>query len=135
MLPIHSLDYLKFQHTTARRRLLASTAGRISETSVSTHNRPKAAAVCVADHSDKPRCFNTQPPEGGCIRSRKDNFHCSGFNTQPPEGGCYRYCSISSRRPLFQHTTARRRLHFLLFLLDCYVMFQHTTARRRLLPT
>ena len=45
MLPIHSLDYLKFQHTTARRRLLASTAGRISETSVSTHNRPKAAAV------------------------------------------------------------------------------------------
>ena len=55
-------------------------------------------------------CFNTQPPEGGCVRtvigginaplfqhtaarrrlpSEKRRIHCmKSFNTQPPEGGC-----------------------------------------------
>ena len=33
-------------------------------------------------------CFNTQPPEGGCVISHApaSPVHC--FNTQPPEGGC-----------------------------------------------
>ena len=32
--------------------------------------------------------FNTQPPEGGCVRRRRRIRHPHRFNTQPPEGGC-----------------------------------------------
>ena len=100
-----------FQHTAARRRLpkgvylwktklLVSTHSRpkaaagdiyrsMKAKDVSTHSRPKAAA-CVQSLMRLPApCFNTQPPEGGCIRL----WWCAGwqyicFNTQPPEGGC-----------------------------------------------
>ena len=33
-------------------------------------------------------CFNTQPPEGGCIIKGISKIIIKGFNTQPPEGGC-----------------------------------------------
>ena len=56
-----------FQHTAARRRL----AGR--------ELRPR----------HRPKCFNTQPPEGGW-RHRRDSARTRDrFNTQPPEGGWY----------------------------------------------
>ena len=77
---------------------------------VSTHSHPKVAA-CKKDWAVLLiRCFNTQPPEGGCaligihrpiqaqfqhtatrrwLRSVKDiEVRVGGFNTQPPEGGC-----------------------------------------------
>ena len=79
---------------------------------VSTHSRPKAAAALGAHTSKRDRCFNTQPPEGGCNEScipfcfmpafqhtaarrrlHKNDFPLSytrSFNTQPPEGGCSR---------------------------------------------
>ena len=55
---------------------------------VSTHSRPKAAAL-----GRKTRCrsfsgFNTQPPEGGCAARFTFAARRRGFNTQPPEGGC-----------------------------------------------
>ena len=31
--------------------------------------------------------FNTQPPEGGWAKQKKQQASTSGFNTQPPEGG------------------------------------------------
>ena len=34
------------------------------------------------------RGFNTQPPEGGCVRSADLILRMIRFNTQPPEGGC-----------------------------------------------
>ena len=55
---------------------------------VSTHSRPKAAAALGAHTSKRDRCFNTQPPEGGCNES------------------CIPFCFM----PAFQHTAARRRL-------------------------
>ena len=33
---------------------------------VSTHSRPKAAAQTPNNERNHERCFNTQPPEGGC---------------------------------------------------------------------
>ena len=36
----------------------------------------------------KPKCFNTQPPEGGWVEAiRASGYEVTGFNTQPPEGG------------------------------------------------
>ena len=121
----------RFQHTAARRRLVAL-----------------AATAC----SDG--CFNTQPPEGGWARisllAVKDGWFqhtaarrrlgfwrrfcwffgrfqhpaarrrlglCDGksdlyscFNTQPPEGGWERPRRVAEGNPVFQHTAARRRL-------------------------
>ena len=55
---------------------------------VSTHSRPKAAAHRLARSAPGGRCFNTQPPEGGCPwRERR--------------AACFL---------MFQHTAARRRL-------------------------
>ena len=34
------------------------------------------------------RCFNTQPPEGGCDQLQQRPRRLACFNTQPPEGGC-----------------------------------------------
>ena len=77
-----------FQHTAARRRL-KEVCYHCKTTLVSTHSRPKAAALKAAFSRPFGR-FNTQPPEGGCpVYKRHDNLSVS-FNTQPPEGGCYR---------------------------------------------
>ena len=77
---------------------------------VSTHSRPKAAAALGAHTSKRDRCFNTQPPEGGCNES------------------CIPFCFM----PAFQHTAARRRLQFKAGGYMVELMFQHTAARRRL---
>ena len=78
---------------------------------VSTHSRPKAAAIQNFPQLQAIYGFNTQPPEGGCpvnpyrgelnfsvsTHSRPKAaashlarlaLHLSCFNTQPPEGGC-----------------------------------------------
>ena len=76
---------------------------------VSTHSRPKAAVQLLADclysylqfqHTAARRrlksfrfvfgfdmCFNTQPPEGGCMCFVLLQIPSRSFNTQPPEGG------------------------------------------------
>ena len=79
-----------FQHTAARRRLPSIVKGQKNQELVSTHSRPKAAAwLCgiwsyfatLFQHTAARRrllgfvefgrisqpCFNTQPPEGGCL--------------------------------------------------------------------
>ena len=69
-LPIHH----RFQHTAARRRLRFVIIAPPALPGVSTHSRPKAAAFCDYRPSCVTRCFNTQPPEGGClIALRLDN--------------------------------------------------------------
>ena len=60
------------------------------------------------DHRE--RCFNTQPPEGGWIRSAEVFEQQLRFNTQPPEGGWNGSPVSLVRATLFQHTAARRRL-------------------------
>ena len=57
---------------------------------VSTHSRPKAAAAYLPLLVAYYKCFNTQPPEGGCCKIAVRYWLIEGFNTQPPEGGCTR---------------------------------------------
>ena len=97
-----------FQHTAARRRL--------------AKRQGKSTAVVS---------FNTQPPEGGWLRSCRDSNISACFNTQPPEGGwklfriikwifkvsthsrpkaAGKHWSINGHFKRFQHTAARRRL-------------------------
>ena len=58
-------------------------------TDVSTHSRPKAAALREGAIEEAAESFNTQPPEGGCVeKDLLGNDALESFNTQPPEGGC-----------------------------------------------
>ena len=77
---------------------------------VSTHSRPKAAAYVFGFFFDFRTGFNTQPPEGGCKLSIMCGICVMSFNTQPPEGGCPANFVRLSLNDWFQHTAARRRL-------------------------
>ena len=122
---------LQFQHTAARRRLVASMETTFKVLPVSTHSRPKAAGMGNGgdldslmfqhtaarrrlDETDRNRCrlcsFNTQPPEGGWSHLRRKQTVYSSFNTQPPEGGWLKRASSPTSHSTFQHTAARRRL-------------------------
>ena len=55
-----------FQHTAARRRLVADTNLLDTASTVSTHSRPKAAGALFPFFLTRvAHSFNTQPPEGG----------------------------------------------------------------------
>ena len=123
----------QFQHTAARRRLQLQIVDLKDLIVVSTHSRPKAAASGTPDeaannvfqHTAARRrlpvaglyfqfrfCFNTQPPEGGCIQNSGTLFRTYGFNTQPPEGGCslsQKPCSIRFRSPNFAKLPRKAR--------------------------
>ena len=62
------LEKTMFQHTATRRWLPVLNAGMKIAVLVSTHSHPKVAAPHKS--LDKPfsPCFNTQPPEGGCLK-------------------------------------------------------------------
>ena len=82
-----------FQHTATRRWLPQRLVYQYQNGAVSTHSHPKVAAATnlttplrptVSTHShpkvaapsnrateSNPRCFNTQPPEGGCLRKKR----------------------------------------------------------------
>ena len=82
----------------------------VQETQVSTHSRPKAAAIAF----DSP-CMN---PVFQHTAARRRLLHhlpkaqtVSRFNTQPPEGGCGADTYDVEVYAGFQHTAARRRLH------------------------
>ena len=76
------LLHLRFQHTATRRWLLEDFLFNKQKNRVSTHSHPKVAAGGVHPACAGFRCFNTQPPEGGCSLSQKP-------------------CSIRSRSPDF----------------------------------
>ena len=57
-----------FQHTAARRRLPVAVPALFYLIFVSTHSRPKAAALEFNFNFSFLVSFNTQPPEGGCDR-------------------------------------------------------------------
>ena len=96
-------------------------------------------------------CFNTQPPEGGWIRVKRNHVPTrnvsthsrpkaagfltslqmglsSCFNTQPPEGGWLTQIARSVVVWKFQHTAARRRL-VLLFLAFVLLLAVSTHSR------
>ena len=110
------------QRKTARRRSLFR-CEKFSFFHVSTHSPPKVAApcplrLCIAlafQHTATRRwlrsylwllrgremCFNTQPPEGGCLHFTPQPVGKLSFNTQPPEGGCVIFCVWVSNTKCF----------------------------------
>ena len=45
--------------------------------------------------------FNTQPPEGGWLRSSESRMSLGSFNTQPPEGGWCNQGKAKTRKHSF----------------------------------
>ena len=121
-----------FQLTAARRRLPTFFEGDFAAPGVSTHSRPKAAALACSIAAVGVRCFNSQPPEGGCLMGRPSKKAAVGFNSQPPEGGCRKKTAWHSVVARFQLTAARRRLLMVSKISFCNSLFQLTAARRRL---
>ena len=62
-------------------------------------------------------------------------FTITSFNTQPPEGGWVLKPSGVLIFKWFQHTAARRRLGWPIYIQPTHKRFQHTAARRRLVFT
>ena len=102
--------FTTFQHTAARRRLLFTEQKMKYIDKVSTHSRPKAAALSfihacsyigVSTHS-RPKAAayhhnelhrNTavsthSRAKAAAFYGAKNEIHRQSFNTQPPEGGC-----------------------------------------------
>ena len=146
--------YRLFQHTAARRRLVALPLYRFCKDSCFNTQPPEGGWNRAPHNPSDTRGFNTQPPEGGWRFGLAAGFLVAGFNTQPPEGGWGLNCEMSVCWCLFQHTAARRRL--VLFvnirqigrrfntqppeggwspsIREAFTTpeFQHTAARRRL---
>ena len=146
---------MQFQHTAARRRLLHHLQPSQIQHFVSTHSRPKAAARLLRNIYGHKHCFNTQPPEGGCVvfllvhhqslmfqhtaaRRRlpvdvsEDPKHIKVSTHSRPKAAASLRLTGSVVLKMFQHTAARRRLPHGRQHGFVDQQFQHTAARRRL---
>ena len=144
-----------FQHTAARRRLLYNVAIEQVSDDVSTHSRPKAAAIVqeknttfsqVSTHS-RPKAaapdgyclpktrrgFNTQPPEGGCVQVvhyRTDNFEVSTHSR--PKAAAFHWLAHRLTSLRFNTQPPEGGCSPLIRSIIFPYLFQHTAARRRL---
>ena len=105
----------------------------IVDKAVSTHSRPKAAAHHHLLLALLLRCFNTQPPEGGCFKMYLGHFFPVKFQHTAARRRLHTNKFVSIKKWKFQHTAARRRLPITFTVGAEGLMFQHTAARRRLL--
>ena len=64
----------KFQHTATRRWLHLYMDHMEEQGFVSTHSHPKVAANLEVINAISKPCFNTQPPEGGCVQVHKEEI-------------------------------------------------------------
>ena len=151
------MPYVKWVVSTRSRPKAAGQSGHhaVAANGVSTRSRPKAAVERGWDAEDAKtfqhaaarrrlgadgevggglRCFNTQPPEGGCF---------TRIGTRVQREGWFQHAA-ARRRLLnpptntaaqcpFQHAAARRRLQGKAVHFQSYEMFQHAAARRRLM--
>ena len=100
-------------------------SNRLTDTVVSTHSRPKAAAfstitICarspVSTHS-RPKaaayfesvkaqntCFNTQPPEGGCLVTSFNGVPCAVSTHSRPKAAVFPCRAKCDRRPVSTHS-------------------------------
>ena len=97
-----------FQHTAARRRLVPHPDTVRLDWLVSTHSRPKAAGSTPRP-SSHPRMFQHTAARRRLVAQNKHKKGATCFNTQPPEGGWLKTAAHQIDR-WFQHTAARRRL-------------------------
>ena len=98
---------------------------------VSTHSRPKAAAVPNASLA-VPNTVSThsRPKAAGLLANRPPRTKPVSTHSRPK--AAVKPFSTVSLSNVFQHTAARRRLETAKRRLDSKKQFQHTAARRRL---
>ena len=146
------IRYKWFQHTATRRWLLClSHPSGLSEP-VSTHSHPKVAASKNKIIKQKYKCFNTQPPEGGCSlptikRDWIKRFQHTATRRWLPTGNKVsqsdnavsthshpKVAAAMDREWLadyqFQHTATRRWLPQKIATDSEVNQFQHTATRR-----
>ena len=100
-----------FQHTAARRRLQRSIQHSTRRNKCFNTQPPEGGCRSIANPTlHHLLSFNTQPPEGGCKLNILTQATFMSFNTQPPEGGCLSLLINALTVSKFQHTAARRRL-------------------------
>ena len=78
----------RFQHTAARRRLRIHQAHAPARPIVSTHSRPKAAALVSRRITVASGVSTHSRPKAAAFCDPAAHWCLNGFNTQPPEGGC-----------------------------------------------
>ena len=76
-----------FQLTAARRRLDSDQATPLSEVTISTHSRPKAAGTFITDSKGRLIVSTHSRPKAAGIRGSWLARRGDRFNSQPPEGG------------------------------------------------
>ena len=140
-----------FQHTAARRRLACAAHYLHVALIVSTHSRPKAAALhfwvaaksLLFQHTAARRRLSrliktkrffivsthSRPKAAGHLINNRALRKC--FNTQPPEGGWPRNGRRVNAKRVSTHSRPKAAAWFKLAMHDDE-MFQHTAARRRL---
>ena len=76
-------------------------------------------------------CFNTQPPEGGCI-GPVGGWLSDEVSTRSRPKAAVALCPNGFSFKMFQHAAARRRLEAKVTPNATKSLFQHAAARRRL---
>ena len=119
-----------FQHTAARRRLRACICSLCLDCQFQ-HTAARRRLLPFKHQCAAGACFNTQPPEGGCLRGPLLLIRLKVSTHSRPKAAATCTC-LSDYFEKFQHTAARRRLRARLFQPGNQSGFQHTAARRRL---
>ena len=121
-----------FQHTAARRRLLAAYTPCLFRTGLFQHTAARRRLIPSQRLHQPHRGFNTQPPEGGWIGLRREVDFRDGFNTQPPEGGWSDVEILESIFSVSTHSRPKAAGCKCARAKSITKSFQHTAARRRL---
>ena len=82
--------------------------------SVSTHSHPKVAAKQAIYANNYLRVSTHSHPKVAAAINPRGDKRGDCFNTQPPEGGCLWQATAFQCVWLFQHTATRRWLHLAL---------------------
>ena len=123
----------QFQHTAARRRLqIVSTPILTAEKCFNTQPPEGGCHHRYLQPLQGLACFNTQPPEGGCKKAVATAAAEHSFNTQPPEGGCDSYSPLVVSQVGFNTQPPEGGCYGVILSNYGFTLFQHTAARRRL---
>ena len=98
---------------------------------VSTHSRPKAAAHWAFLRLFFRVCFNTQPPEGGCLKGRPASNMTPVSTHSRPKAAAPGVQDLQAANPVSTHSRPKAAAS-LPKEFSGSKMFQHTAARRRL---
>ena len=122
-----------FQHAATRRWLLTEQYIHRTYGFVSTHSRPKAAAILCSPVINQSSVSTHSYSKVAAAIKIVNDLHFRRFqHTATRRWLPYEVHSIFGIRP-FQHTAARRRLPKMWRTTRSISLFQHTAARRRLL--